>query len=296
MTTGDLHNGTSAVTVILTLLMILVVGVGIVLGWQNHRSYIYSIGREIAKYGTLVQTYHLSYLKGDHFVVKYYPGDKEQATLALEAAENFVGPIAEKLGYIPEQEVTIVVYPTREKLNNYFGWPADESAMGVYWAGTIRVLAPREWINTDNAADMREIFFSSGPMAHEIAHLAVDYRTRGNYTRWFTEGIAQYIELELTGFRFKDPAGTLDQQRYSIEQLTNQFDQLPNQSLAYRQSLAATYYLVAVYGEGVLTEILDELMSGATMDQALQRTCDVDLKNFENQLNKWLDNNWHVLS
>jgi len=296
MTTGDMHNSTSSIVIILVIVAILVLIIGMVLGWQNHRAFIYNVAREIGKYGTLVQTYDMSYLKGEHFVVKYYPGDKNQAELVLEAAEKFINPVSQKLGYVPDKKVTVVVYPTREKLNSFFGWPANESAMGVYWAGTIRVLAPREWVSADDANDMREEFFKSGPMAHEIAHLAVDYRTKGNYTRWFTEGLAQYVELQLTGFRFNDPAGTLEKERYSIEQLTSQFDQLPNQSLAYRQSLATVYYLVDIYGEQILNEILNELNNGATMDQALQHTCNVDLKIFEKQLNNWLDSNWSVLS
>jgi hypothetical protein len=294
MTTGDMHNSTSTIVIIVIAILVLIIGV--TLGWQNHRVIIYSVAREIGKYGTLVQTYDMSYLKGEHFVVKYYPGDKDQAQLVLEASEKFIEPVSQKLGYTPDKKITVVVYPTREKLNNFFGWPASESAMGVYWAGTIRVLAPREWVSTDDFDDMREEFYASGPMAHEIAHLAVDYRTKGNYTRWFTEGIAQYVELQLTGFRFNEPSGSLEKQRYSINQLTNKFDLLPNQSLAYRQSLATVYYLVDVYGDEIVTKILNELKSGATMDQALQRTCGVGLKTFEKQLNNWLDNNWSVLS
>lgn len=296
MTLGNLHNNIHPAVTVLIIVLIMLLLVFLISGWQSNRLYFYSIARESAKYISSVQTFNLSEIKGENFVVKYYPGDQQQAQLVLEAAEQFITPVSTKLGYQPKGKITVVVYPSREQLNKFFGWPADESAMGVYWSGTIRVLAPREWVGTYDSAEAKELFFSSGPMAHEIAHLVVDYRTKGNYNRWFTEGIAQYLELQLTGFRFNEPAGALNKERYTLEQLTNQYDQLPNQSLAYRQSLAAVYYLATQYGEENLTTMLTVLGQGHSMDEALQQVYGIDLKTFEVQLNNWLDTNWNVLS
>lgn len=261
---------------------------------QNHRLYMYVLGRELGRLGAVVRSYGLPELKSEYFIVKYYPGDKKQAQMVLEAAEKFIKPVADKLNYTPHRKEIIIVYPSREKLNAYFGWPADESAMGVYWAGTIRVLAPGEWIDAENDEQAWNEFISKGPMAHELAHLMVDYRTRGNYNRWFTEGVAQYVELELTGFRFREEAGNLKNQRYSFQQLTENFDALPNQSLAYRQSLAAVYYIVNKYGYAALAEIIDQLGRGCTLSQALIETCSMDLSQFEDQLNIWLNDNWNI--
>lgn len=293
---GTTHNNIHLTVTALIIVLVIALLLALALGWQSNRLYLYGIAREGTKYISYVQTFSLPQLTGEHFVVKYYPGDQQQAELVLEAAEQFITPISKKLGYQPKGKVLVVVYPNREQLNQFFGWPADESAMGVYWSGTIRVLAPREWINASGADQAKEEFFSSGPMAHEITHLAVDYLTRGNYNRWFTEGIAQYMELQLTGFRFTETAGALNQQRYSLNQLTNQFDQLPNQSLAYRQSLAAVYYLVSQYGEGKLITMLELLGQGQSIDAIFQQIYGFNLEKFENQLNNWLDINWYVLS
>lgn len=300
MPAGDINNSYTysahPLLIITALLLTVIFIAAIIWGWYNQRLIIYTAGREIAKLGTSIQTANLPNIKGEQFTVKYYPGDEEQAQLVLDAAEKFMHPVSEKLEYNHKQRITIVVYPTREKLNRYFGWPADESAMGVYWAGTIRVLAPREWVNIQDQEKARQVFYTSGPMAHEIAHLVVDYRTRGNYTRWFTEGIAQYVELEITGFRFREEAGSLNQQRYSLQQLTYEYDELPNQSLAYRQSLAAIVYMVENYGQQSLHEVMDLLGKGYTTDQALIKVCNVNLDTFERQLNDWLDKNWRLLS
>lgn len=279
----------------LVLLVIFIIAALFIWYWHGHR-FIAVIGRELAQISTSIQTANQPQLEGQHFIVKYQPGDQEQAQLVLDAAENFIKPVADKLAYKPKDKTLIVVYPNREQLNDYFGWPANESAMGVYWAGTIRVLAPREWIDANDQQELRKTFFESGPMAHEIAHLVVDYQTKGNYSRWFTEGVAQYVEMELTGFRFKDPAGNLNKERYSIEELTKKFDYLPNQSLAYKQSLAAVYYLADQYGEQSIIDIMTFLSYGLSFDQALQKACGLDLRKFENQLNNWLNDNWEILA
>lgn len=281
---------------IVVLLCILIIFAFFVWSWHSYRPYYYSIARETAKKMTIIQTRHLQQIEDRHFIVKYYQGDQQQAQLVLDAAEKFITPVSDKLGYNPSGKTIIVVYPNREQLNDYFGWPADESAMGVYWAGTIRVLAPREWIDAEDQEEFQQIFLSSGPMAHEIAHLAVDYQTKGNYNRWFTEGVAQYVEMQLTGFKFTDPAGSLSSQRYSMNDLAEKFDYLPNQSLAYKQSLAAVYYLVDRYGEQSILEIMDSLSRGSTIDKALQKTYDINLQTFENQLNDWLDENWQLFT
>ena len=43
-------------------------------------------------------------------------------------------------------------------------------------------------------------YFKEGPMVHEYTHLVVDELTGGNYSRWFTEGVAQYVEQQVTGY------------------------------------------------------------------------------------------------
>ncbi|MTI80660.1 MAG: hypothetical protein FH758_07185 [Firmicutes bacterium] len=291
-----LLNNSNITIQILVLLCIILTVATLIWCWQTNRLNIYIVGRELGRLGAKLQTVGLPEVNSKHFTVKYYTGDKEQALMVLRAAEEFIKPVSNHLEYKPHRKEIIVVYPTREKLNAYFGWPADESAMGVYWAGTIRVLAPREWLETANSNEAWDKFVNTGPMAHEIAHLIVDYRTRGNYNRWFTEGVAQYIELKLTGFRFREESGNLRNKRYTLTQLNEKYDSLPNQALAYRQSLAAVYYIINQYGEESLASIINTLRKGLSLDEALQKECGVNLDQFEDQLNNWLDYNWEIFS
>ena len=72
--------------------------------------------------------------------------------------------------------------------------------------------------------------------------------TRGNYSRWLTEGLAQYIERDFTGFVLAEPLPEEKKDIYSLTQLDRTFDQRPNQVLAYWQSLETVDYLIEQHG------------------------------------------------
>lgn len=247
----------------------------------------YGAIRELVKVHTVIGTWNMAKMTSEHFYVKFKPEDRAQAELVLETAERFYRPVTGDFGFTPRARVPIILYSSREELNKSFGWEAKESAMGVYWAGAIRVLSPTAWVIDTEPARVKETFISSGPMAHELTHLMVDYLTGGNYPRWFTEGLAQYEEYKLTGFEFNDTAGSLRQPLYSMKDLTVDFDNLPNQSLAYRESLAAVRYIVHQYGEGALYELLKELRLGQDFSQAMKKVTNMDDAQFEARWREW---------
>jgi hypothetical protein len=250
------------------------------------KGHAYDIYREAAKINIMVRTWGWETLESEHFLVRHKPGGKEGALLVLAAAEKFYFPVADEFGYSGRGKIPIIVYPSREELNASFGWPASESAMGVYWGGVIRVLSPEVWIpESENTA---AVFMDSGPMAHELTHLVVDYITKGNYTRWFTEGVAQYHEYKLTGFLFAEPGGGLGQELYRLREMNRGFDALPNQALAYRQSLSAVEYIVEFYGEDSMHRIIRELGLGRDLNQAFRQVLGIDLAEFEREWHLWL--------
>lgn len=251
------------------------------------RGYAYELYREAARANVELKARNLPTLDGSHIRVKYQESDRPYAEMVLEASEKFYSPIAKKYGLKVNRKITVMVYPSREALNASFGWPASESAMGVYWVGVIRVLSPATWIQQTDPQEMQEVFVSAGPMAHEITHLAVDYATRGNCPRWLTEGLAQLEEYRLTGFRFPDPLRS-SEQVYSLEQMDRDFDNLEDQSLAYRESLSVVEYMVSVYGEDKLKEILALLGNGRSIEDSVEQV--LGLKLVE------LERNWQMSS
>ncbi|MCR6545496.1 peptidase MA family metallohydrolase [Dehalobacterium formicoaceticum] len=237
----------------------------------------YKVFREYARISMNWETRHWQELAGGNFVLRFQPGDENVAKLVLATAEAAYAPVNERMSFSPGIKIPIILYPDNLALNKSFGWPADERAMGVYWAGVIRVLSPNAWIQEE---DLIARFQSEGPIPHEYTHFIVDYLAGGNYPRWLTEGIAQRVEREITGYEMP-LTGT--EAFYPLGDMDDKFDLLPNQSVAYRQSLALVDFFVQTYGEGPLNQVLQELGHGQSMDQAFLNSIGCTMKDFEAQ-------------
>jgi hypothetical protein len=159
--------------------------------------------------------------------------------------------------------------------------------MGVYWAGAIRILSPREWIDSPDLEEVASLFAANGPMAHEYSHLVLDYYTRGNYPRWFTEGMAQYIEWQITGFKFTAEPSKFGGHWYPLASMDKNFDDLPDQSLAYAQSLAAIQYLATQSGPETLPALIEQLKAGFSLEQSMEKVLGKDFKAFETEVKNW---------
>lgn len=240
----------------------------------------------ISKYLAL-QTKDFKVLEGENFIVKYTDKDANSADLILKTAEEYLILVQSKLKYsvANDKKILLVVYPDAAALNKSFGWAGDKSAVGVYWAGSIRLLSPRDWLN-GYEMKLAEAFRQNGPLSHELVHLLIDQQTKGNYTRWLTEGIAQYIEEEITGFTLQEPSQQDMKVFYSFEELDKKFDALPNEALAYWQSLEFIRYLVRLHGIDKIHEVLTELESGDSVKTAFFKIYGVSLQELEENFRK----------
>lgn len=246
----------------------------------------YHYVREAVKKSMYLKTWEWNTVESDHFVVRYQDEDAEVVDLVVAIAEKYYEPVNQRLGFMPEEKVPIILYPDKASLNKSFGWDADKNAMGVYWAGVIRILSPKAW--TSQKETLAQEFDTQGPIAHEYAHLVVDYLTGGNYTRWLTEGIAQYVEREVTGFQFPPVVLKPGEELYDFEDLDKNFDSLPNQALAYQQSLAAVDFYVEKYGFDALHSLLLDLGQGKSLNSAFIHNTGEDLTAFETQLKVYI--------
>ena len=275
------------------------------------RTYFYSAFREGSRIVLDIQNQHLQVLEGDHFRIKYQAADSNVANLVLETAEGIFKSVNQSLGYIPDQKVPVVIYPTGDALARCFGWPADEGALGVYWIGTIRILSPNVWATAKGGGVDPKAFKDSGPMAHEYTHYVIDYLTGGNYTRWFTEGVAQKEEKRITGFVFSNPfidsnghkkeyagkklrAATAQEveaqiysELYSLTEMDSHFDYLPNQMQAYWESFMAIEYICEEFGPERVNLIIGDLSKGYSLNQSLERSLGVNLLSFDHDFKQW---------
>lgn len=251
------------------------------------KGYIYSVCREVARAQMLLRTHGWQHIEDDYLIIRYQ-GEKEEAELVHETTGLFFQRICDDFAFSPEKKIPIMVYSTREELNASFGWPASENAMGVYWGGVIRVLAPQAWINDRDSNIVRQIFQQSGPMVHEMTHLVLDYKAQGNYPRWFTEGLAQYEEYKITGFLLGQQDEIWDRGLYPLEKMDRNFDALPEQTLAYRQSYSVVEYIVLVYGEEGLHRIINNLARGINFHESMVKALGTAPEQLESQWHTWL--------
>lgn len=222
----------------------------------------------------------------DNFIIKYTSIDEAYIPMVASAAEESFNQVTQFFGYTPEQQTVIVVYPDTVSLAKSFGWDKNEKAMGVYWAGSIRILSPSQWIS----GKIEDEFYKDGPMVHEFTHLIVDDLTKGNYNRWWTEGIAQYVEKKITGFQFTDPHADKSPEFFKLKVLEKNFNQL-NQATAYWQSLKIIEYIADNYGEDKLFALLDNLAKGQNMSQSIEKVLKIGYDEFADDFYTSLMNN-----
>ena len=228
------------------------------------------------------QTKTYETLYSNNFILKYTQEDQDLAPLILQFAEDYLFRIEKILGIKQQKRpIPLVLYSDEEALNKSFGWSGDKSTVGVYWAGTIRLLSPRAW--SENTATLGETFEREGPLAHELTHLFIDEATKGNYPRWLTEGVAQYVEAEITGFTLSEPLEESKVNLYPFSRLDNNFDQQPDQILAYWQSLQAVRNLLEKYGKESLLVLLRELRQGESFPKAFVHSYGFTFPEFEQE-------------
>lgn len=246
--------------------------------------WVYPLVRQTMQAKTDYETRHMLVYETAHFKIKYTASDEDTIRMIAQAAEAAYTPVTQELAYVPKGKTLLLVQPNKEELRHAFGWSSNESAMGVYWGGVIQLLSPHSWLA--KGATVQE-FIHSGPLVHEYTHLVFDYITNGNYPRWFTEGLAQYVEYQVNGYEWQTRTNQLDGKLYTMGELDQNFDNLPDQSLAYRESLAAIRYIAEVHGKSKLQDMIVAMKAGQSMETVLQKTIGLTNQTFAPAWQQW---------
>jgi hypothetical protein len=249
---------------------------------------VYSLYRERGRSHILADLPGYEVKSSDHVDVYYQDADKNVVDWVLQTAEKVYKPVSNAVGYQPTERVPVIIYPTRDDLRAAFGWSNGESAMGVYWSGTVRLLSPNVWIGERKETDKKKVFDKLNPLAHEMTHYMLDYLTNGNYPRWFTEGLAQRVEYRITGYLWIESDSSLDQELYTLDDLENRFDSLQNQPLAYRESFLLVDYIAKQYGEEALTDLVNQLGAGTKFGTAVQQAVGESMPALYSDWTEWV--------
>lgn len=249
--------------------------------------WLYPLMRQVTQAKLDYQTRNMAVYETPHFIIKYEQQDAGVVEMVAKAAEKAYQPVTTTLGYSPAGKTHIFMYPNKRELNQAFGWSGEASAMGVYWGGVIQILSPHVWLKEATP----EEFVRSGPMVHEYTHLVFDHMAQGNYPRWFTEGLAQYVEYRVNNYEWRTATNSLGGELYSMAELDANFDGLSNQSLAYRESFAAVRYIAEVYGDAKLHQVIVALQAGQSIRQAVAGALGADYAAYEAAWRKWAKTN-----
>lgn len=276
--------------------LLLMVGAGMVWQWwPQPRAALYSFYRERGKAAALADLAGYQNRSSDHFQVFFTQVDQNVVGMVLETAEAVYHPVISQVGHRPAAKIPLIIHASRAEMRAAFGWGQTESAIGVYWAGTIRLLSPNVWAPKLRAKDQAKVFRKLNPLAHELTHLVLDYHTNGNYPRWFTEGLAQRVEHQVSGYLWIEPESTLRQRLYTRSELERSFAQLENQPLAYRQSFLLVEYMVQEYGEESLSRLIGLLGQGVPFRTAVQSALGVSVAVLFEEWFVWVNANLEEL-
>lgn len=234
---------------------------------QPLRSLVAAAGRHRAVAALRAEPGWSELAAGD-VVVRYRAADEPVARLVAAVGNESWARVSELLGHRPSRPAIVVVHPDRTSLRAAFGWGEGERALGVYSSGVIRLLSPRVWIPARDARVVERVFRSTGPVAHELAHLVLDDATAGNYPHWFSEGVAQWVEDRISGYRWIEPTALKGRQPYPYERLAGDFEGLPNQALAYRQAFLLVEEFVRTSGDDAVARLVAELGRGRRFEAA----------------------------
>jgi len=207
----------------------------------------------------------------------------------LATAEEQYGLVRDFLKVREDLPILLLVHRDRESLREGFGWGPEDGAMGVYWAGVIRILSPSAWLRVEDPQQRALAFRREGPVAHELAHLLIDCRTGGNCPRWLSEGLAQQAERIVTGAEVRlDEIAAPGSGWYALPALDEDFDRLPDQELAYRQSLGLVEYLTRNFGAETIRGLLAALGRGESFSQALRAGLGLEPGELETGFKRWV--------
>ena len=91
----------------------------------------------------------------------------------------------------------------------------------------------------------------------------------------------------MNGYEWQTQTNQFTGKLYTIAELEDDFDNLPDQSLAYRESLAAIRYIDEVHGDGKLQDIIKAMKAGESLQKALERNLGFDYQTFEYCWQQW---------
>ncbi len=222
-----------------------------------------------------------------NFSFFYNPKEEKELTDIIQQAESIRKKISNDLGMRDNNKIRVYLADSRDefqKLQPAHPW-RTKWAVGTAYSelNLIILLSPRA-LKT-NYINLIRTF------KHELTHIILGHTFRQKrIPKWLNEGLAMYESKEWSiEYITSMTIAIVNNSLIPLDELTNKFPMdFESASLAYAQSFYLVSYLLTKNGKASFHEFLNEYSKNNQLEDALEKTYQVDLVQLEKQWHKHL--------
>jgi hypothetical protein len=213
---------------------------------------------------------------GDYLRLHWYEGGQSFATDLAKSAHDGLLFNETQSGLKAEAPIDLYIYASNDDLKEAILYEPSWTGGQAFPDQNIVILG----------ISQSDLDWGRDAIAHELTHVLVGHLTfscLGDVPTWLNEGLAVYSEGEL------DPASERqledairDDALLTVRSLSSGFSEVADKAyLSYSQSYSITKFLVETHGQEKMTNLLESLRDGLTIDEALMQTYGFDVEGLE---------------
>jgi len=216
-------------------------------------------------------------LQNDEFLrLHWYEGDQTFATDLAKAAYDGLIFNETQSGLKVNAPIDLYVYAGTDDLKEAILYEPSWTGGQAFPEQDIVILG----ISQD------DLDWGRDAIVHELTHVLVGHLTfscLGDVPTWLNEGLAVYSEGELDRNSQQQLEDAIrDDTLLTVRSLSSGFSEVADKAyLSYSQSYSVTKFLVEIYGQQKMTDLLIGLKDGLTIDEALMRTYGFNIDGLE---------------
>ncbi|MFZ5915875.1 MAG: peptidase MA family metallohydrolase [Chloroflexota bacterium] len=218
-------------------------------------------------------------LENEQVALYWYAGDDSLGSSLFERAVQAVDQIAAELGVEVEDQVKIFIYGTYDALRASLGEGSHE------WVGGISFT---DYAIIAIGVEPGNISYGLRVIPHELSHAVIAQMMEppfGKLPHWMDEGLAVHYEGSLTGDEQSALAMAIKNNTLlSIRSLASNFPEDSRlATLAYAQSNSVIEYILKVYGNQTMAQLLEVFAVGAHQDDGFMQVLGIDVDGLEDE-------------
>lgn len=226
--------------------------------------YSYKLNKFIIKVNILKKIKKYNVLKSKYCKIYYLDIEDKILELILSIVNEYFLLLKNDFDIKYCRKIKFIIYPNYDEMNFVMNtFDENNYPIGSYYAEIIHIINPKIYYNNYSFDEFKKFFLREGPIIHEMSHLFLDLKAKGNYEIWFSEGVALYFEYKYTNFIYDDEI--FDTSNILWSEMDNIFKNL-HEYKAYILSFNVILNFVNKYSENELKKIFISLSKHYTFD------------------------------